>query len=485
MRAATLKLPPVSGTIHHLPVYQPACLKRIMFQKITKKIVEEMDPEGLALIPMKSAYFSDHYKPLRLLIKMKKSFFSTREGYAPTSIRLTDILKDGQDLDFGLTNSSFANYSEDFSGTVKGKADVNVSNIESGIRVSGSTSNSLSVMEMRKQIIDVNKLLDVIGSRKVNREHSFMKQLMMDVVYVVSEVIETEKPCTVDWTFQAESKLSILLKILKVKSGFGMNLEKKLTFSAGTTIAYKVSELRISSEDIMELNWILSIRETMTVFTDQKGRIASSVDGLTKLSAEQRLPLLSMVLETLGSSENLPVLDAMLEQMHEGLQPDLQVLDLMEERSRASVEKMLDLLGIKKADPPGQPLTLTQDQNSIIQAVNFLIQSLSEIDPETLILLAHCVEAKIISKQRDLVKIIDEKWCLEQRCLLAEGAEDPEKTLIAQLTDEEMEITQRILDGYGFQMDRESSSVSRIDGRRQQSVLPLFAALSALCILSA
>ncbi|XP_072927496.1 gasdermin-A3-like [Hemitrygon akajei] len=455
-----------------------------MFREITKKIVKEMEPEGITLIPIESAYDSDRYKPLRLLIKKEKSIFSSRDKYRLTPFTLTDILKDGQDLKFGLTGSSLPSYSEDFSGSVSGNADVNVSNIESGIQVSGSTSNSLSVVEMRKQRIDENKLLDVIGSRKVNREHSFMKQLMMDVVYVVSEVIETEKPCTVDWTFQAESKLSILFNILKLQSGFSMNSERKLTFSARTTIAYKVTELRISSEDTMELNWCWLSR-SMTVATDQKGRIASSVDGLTKLSAEQRLPLLSMVLETLGSSENLPVLDAMLEQMHEGLQPDLQVLDLMEERSRASVEKMLDLLGIKKADPPGQPLTLTQDQNSIIQAVNFLIQSLNEIDPETLILLAYCVEAKIISKQRDLVKIIDDEWCLEQRCLLAEGAEDPEKTLIAQLTEEEMEITQRILDGYGFQMDRESSSVSRIDGRRQQSVLPLFAALSALCILSA
>ncbi|XP_059812368.1 uncharacterized protein LOC132384826 [Hypanus sabinus] len=454
-----------------------------MFRKTTKKIVEEMDPEG-TLIPIESAYNSDRYKPLRLLIKMKKSFFSSRNKYRATPFTLRDILKDGQDLKFGLTGSSLPSYSEDFSGSVSGNADVNVSNIESGIQVSGSTSNSVSVVEMRKQIIDVNKLLGVIGSRKVNREHSFMKQLMADVVYVVSEVIETEKSCTVDWTSEAESKLGIRFNILSVKSGFGINLEKKLTFSAGTTIAYNVSELRISSEDTMELNWCW-LQKCLTAETDKKGTIASSVDGLTKLSAEQRLLFLKVVLETLSSSENLPVLDAMLEQMHEGLQPDLQVLDQMEERSRASVEKMLDLLGIKKADPPGQPLTLTQDQNSIIQAVNFLIQSLSEMDPETLILLAHCVEAKIISKQRDLVTIIDEKWCLEQRCLLAEGAEDPEKTLIAQLTDEEMEITQRILDGYGFQMDRKSSSVSRIDGRRQQSVLPLFAALSALCILSA
>ncbi|XP_072105057.1 gasdermin-E-like [Mobula birostris] len=458
-----------------------------MFRDTTKKIVEEMDPGGKTLIPVESPFFSDHFKPLYFLSKPKKPFFPGRDKYKSKLITLTDILKDGQDLDFGLTSSSLASYLGKQSSSVSGEADVKVCNTEPGIGVSGNTSDSISVMEMRKRKIDISKLLDVIGSRKVNREHSFVKQNVSDDVYIVSEVIETEKTCTVNGTAHIASGLSAFFHILKVKTGFSKYSEQKITFPAGTTIAYRVSKLRITSDDTIEFGWHCELRSCAVSVTDEKFTIASSVDGLTKLSAEQRLSLLNMVLDILGSSENLPVLDAMLDQMREGLQPDLQMLDAMEGRSRASVEKVLNLLGIKKADPPGQPLTLTQDQNSIIQAVSFLIQSLSEIDPETLILLAYCVEAKIISKQRDLVRIIDDKRNLKPRfgCLPVEAVEDPEKTLIAQLTDEEFEITQQILDGYGFQMDRESSSVSAIDGRRQKSILPLFAALFALCILSA
>ncbi|XP_051894505.1 uncharacterized protein LOC127582903 [Pristis pectinata] len=459
-----------------------------MFQSTTKKIVKEIDPYGSTLIPLASPYHSQHCKPLHLLIKKKKSLFSRQDRYVPTSFKLTDILMDGQDLDFGLSSSSFACYSEEFSSSASGEVNVDAGNIESGAHASGSASRSMSAVEMKKQIISENILLDVIGNRKVNREHNFMKQLMDNIVYIVSGVIETEKPCTVNRTSKAESGVKILTKLLKVESGLSASREKKLTFPAGTTIAYKVSELMITLNDTLELNFGVMLRNALSgLFHNQKETIAASIGELKKLSADKRLLLLNVILENLCNNENLPVLDEMLDQMCEGLQPDLQVLDLLEESSRVCVEKMLDLLGIKKADPPGQPLTLTQDQERIIEAVNILIQSLNEMEPENFVLLATSVKAKIIPKQLELAKIIDDKWSQGPRLQIQQTCdmEDPEKTLIAQLTDEEFEITQQMLEESGFQMNRENSSVSRVEGREHRDVLPLFTTLCALSALSA
>ncbi|XP_055512913.1 uncharacterized protein LOC129710163 [Leucoraja erinacea] len=203
---------------------------------------------------------------------------------------------------------------------------------------------------------------------------------------------------------------------------------------------------------------------------------------------------LNVILEILGHGDSLTVLDEMLDQILDDLQPDLQVLDQMEEDNRACVEKMLDLLGIKREDPPGEPLALTPESRAIIRATNILIQSLSEMDPETLILLASSVKAEIISKQLKLAIIIDDTWSGAPRYVdLAvkedseEVKEDPEavkedseEVLITQLTDEEFEITQHLLEEFGFQLDRGSASALPIENRKLGDVLPLYAALYAL-----
>ncbi|XP_032890896.1 uncharacterized protein LOC116981861 [Amblyraja radiata] len=191
---------------------------------------------------------------------------------------------------------------------------------------------------------------------------------------------------------------------------------------------------------------------------------------------------LNVILEILGHSDRLAVLDEMLDPIMDDLQPDFQVLDQAEEDNRACVEKMLDLLGIKKEDAPGETLALTPESEGIIRAINTLIQSLSEMDPKTLILLASSVKAEIISKQLKLVTIIDDRWSgtPQYQCDPLEVKEDLEKVLITQFTDEEFEITQHLLEEFGFQLDRESASVLRIMNRKQGDVLALYAALYAL-----
>ncbi|XP_069762981.1 gasdermin-A2-like [Narcine bancroftii] len=459
-----------------------------MFQRATKKIVSEIDPDGFTLIPATSSYHSQHCKPLNLLIKKEKNtWFSKFCKYVPTAFTLTDILLDGQDLDFGLSSCSFANFSQSSSSSVSGEIGVNVGTVDPGISASGSLSDSISNVEMKKKTISEPTLLLVTKDRKVNKEHNFVKRLMHGTIYMISEVIEVEKPCTVNNTTKGESAVKILMKFLKAESGVSISREEKLTVPAGTTIAYKVSELMINQNDTLELIYDVESRSSICeVPHDKKVPIITSLGPLTKLSADKKLLFLNTILEILGNNDDLPVLEEMLDQMCEGFQPDLQVLDEMEENKRERVEKVLDLLGIKKADPPGQPLTFTPDQEGTIRAVTVFIQSLCEMDPETLILLATSTAAKIIFTLLNLVKVIHDRWSLEPRLQSDQMADvqNLEKILISHLTDENFEITQQMLEEFGIQLNREDASISCNTCYKEENILSLFTALYTLIALN-
>uniref|UniRef100_UPI00398E5A52 uncharacterized protein n=1 Tax=Pristiophorus japonicus TaxID=55135 RepID=UPI00398E5A52 len=278
----------------------------------------------------------------------------------------------------------------------------------------------------------------------------------------------------------------------QAKLGFGINVEKELSIPAGTTIAYKVLELNITEDDTLDfgVKFILSPAHSSLGL---RATIATSLVELTKLSKDVSLQFLNAILENLIRSDNLPVLETMLDQMCEGPQPDLQVLDLMEDENKACVEKMLGLLGIQKADLPGQALNLTPHQDGVIKATNILIESLSELNPDTLILLATSVEMKIISTQLKLVERIEERMFPSDRTQenqLTDEQETGEKqeteeTLVLQLTDEEFEITQHLFEEFGFHLQRENASNSHIvDKRKQKKLLHVFAALYVLSALN-
>uniref|UniRef100_UPI00398F2361 pejvakin-like n=1 Tax=Pristiophorus japonicus TaxID=55135 RepID=UPI00398F2361 len=335
-----------------------------MFPEATRKIVKEIDHDGYTLIPLTSLYHSDSYKPLYLVRKKKSIFKKTR--YLPTSITVPDILKEGPDLDFGLQSSGLSCYTERFIFSVSGSVGASACVAEAGLGASGSVSNTISALHMIKGTISEERLLQVANTRKVDRGHNFVKQLHNDTVYIISEVVETDKPCSLKRSSSAAGSLSL-------------DMEEELSIPAGTTIAYKVLELGIMHDGTLGIHYKVMFggRPPTSSSSSPKAGIATSLVELTKLSKDVSLQFLNAILENLVQSDNLPVLETMLDQMCEGLQPDLQVLDLMEDQNRVCVEKMLGLLGIQKADPPGQALTLTPHQDGVMKALNILIESLS------------------------------------------------------------------------------------------------------------
>ncbi|XP_043530593.1 uncharacterized protein LOC122539664 [Chiloscyllium plagiosum] len=227
----------------------------------------------------------------------------------------------------------------------------------------------------------------------------------------------------------------------------------------------------------------------LTFLSAQKAEIDKSLAELTKLPKDKRLLFHNTFLEILGSSDNLPDIETMFDQMCESLQPDLQILDLMEDKDAARVEKLLDLLGIRKADPPGQSLTFTPGQNEVIKTVAILIQSLNELNPDILPDLAASVKMKIIPTLLKLLEKIEKRYFNPFPIRLVDEAGNMQKpeetleTLALQLTDSELLTSQKILKEFGVDLKRAKSTITHHCDNGQKAML--FHIFSSLYILSA
>ncbi|GCB77139.1 hypothetical protein scyTo_0016647, partial [Scyliorhinus torazame] len=269
------------------------------------------------------------------------------------------------------------------------------------------------------------------------------------------------------------------------EGGFNASTEESLTYHAGTTVAFRVLKLRIDGDSLDVYHKTRSLIESTSSPKNQ-------LTGLAQLSEGTRLIFLQTFLEILSSCDDLPDLELMLYQMHEGLQPDLQALHQMEDKNRASIERLLDLLGIRKADPSGQPLTLSPQQNGIIETVATLIQSLNVLHPDTAIQLATSIEMKILPIQLKLMAKIEER-CLKSKDFInqldpvanVQETEESLETLVLQLTDKEFEVTQEILEDFGFLLKRETASISYdIDSDLQNLFCHIFVALYILSTIA-
>lgn len=63
-----------------------------MFEKATKKLVQQIDPKG-ALIPASSLNDSKKLQPLAVVQKIQKSWFWQQTKYKPTEFKINDLLE--------------------------------------------------------------------------------------------------------------------------------------------------------------------------------------------------------------------------------------------------------------------------------------------------------------------------------------------------------------------------------------------------------
>ncbi|XP_038635613.1 uncharacterized protein LOC119954462 isoform X2 [Scyliorhinus canicula] len=452
----------------------PSQMSGSMFRNAAQNIAKELDPYG-RLIPAAILCDAEKYKPLHLVKIEKGFFFFTKDKYFPTPVTLADILTDGKDLDLELQSFPLGRYGKDAEISSSAGVAVNVANVDARAELGGNVSDTMTTVGLKKQAINEFNLYRAAQNSKVDRTHSFLRTLSDDAIYVIFEVVETVGECYLKKNAGARLKLKVPIKFIQAEGGFNASKKEESTFPAGTTVAFRVLKLQLVGDSL-----------------ESTSSPENQLTGLAKLSNGTRLIFLQTFLEILGSCDDLPDLELMLYQMHEGLQPDLQALNRMEDKNRASIERLLDLLGIRKADPSGQSLTLTPQQNGMIKTVAILFQSLNVLHPDTVTQLATSIEMKILPIQLKLMAKIEER-CLTSRNFIkqldraanVQETEESLETLVLQLTDKEFEVTHDILEDFGFLLKRETASISYdIDSDLQDLFYHIFVALYILSTIA-
>ncbi|XP_056618547.1 gasdermin Eb [Triplophysa dalaica] len=391
-----------------------------MFAKSTKNLLSEIDPEG-CLVPVSRLNDSDSLVPLGLVIKRNRYWFWQKPKYLPSDFKLSDVLV-GDPINPVVVETDFMS----FDGKVVDKKSGSVgADIGPGsITVGGAGSSKLqsSFGNLKKQEVDVQKLLQDSKARVLDLQHSLVQQTrekQREVLAVVKERIITTQPCTVTeelqrdgsctgmFGFNQKIKVSVNDKgkdIADYDANISLNIPPK------TIIAYGVIELEVSNTGHFELCLLGNVQGGFEVDAPVKVKQAVPVGAspgktrsklqkdleelqgqfkvLSKLPANTRSSLFQQICVLLENRSAISVLENALEVLCDGTQLDFSKLD-----QASALRPTLEL--VQKAAGKGPTQTtpsgpLQQNPNTVLTATHLLISSLEEMNDSTLLVLKAC-----------------------------------------------------------------------------------------------
>uniref|UniRef100_A0A8C7X4Q9 Gasdermin Eb n=1 Tax=Oryzias sinensis TaxID=183150 RepID=A0A8C7X4Q9_9TELE len=291
-----------------------------MFALATKNFVDEVDKKGL-LIPVSSLNHDIHL--LTVVVKHNQFWFWKKPNYVPTDFTLNDVLT-GDNPIKAVTETNFLKYSGTFSDTTQASVNAELSN--AGVRsVTGKGSSTLksSFGDLKKEEVELQKLLDDLKDRALDMSHVLIRQTMKKHKTVLGIVKERILTTTLSSVVEEEERSGQCAGSL---SFFG-SLSKKLDsledhFHLLTALpASKRSSLLQEISELMQSPLAIS-----TLQNAVRGKIRN-VNYYTVTLACKRASYVHQ-----------------LDQMHVDQKPDLSESGLAESHQK-NIKAVLDLLG--------------------------------------------------------------------------------------------------------------------------------------------
>ncbi|XP_038125417.1 gasdermin Eb [Cyprinodon tularosa] len=225
-----------------------------MFATATKNFVEEVDDGGL-LIPV--SHLNDSIAVLTVVVKRKRFWFWQKPKYLPTDFTLNDLLTGDTPITPVVLETDFIKYSGTFGDNIEGN--VNAKLVKANVSIGGKDSSKLqsSFGSLKKEEVEVQKLLRDSKDRVVDMSHSLIQQIkekQKQVLCIVKERIVTTQPCSVIEEVQQGGQCggSLSPKISKVALMENGKLSKDsnvtMEIPTHTTIAYSLIELEIKQD---------------------------------------------------------------------------------------------------------------------------------------------------------------------------------------------------------------------------------------------
>ncbi|XP_044237363.1 pejvakin isoform X1 [Ursus arctos] len=246
-----------------------------MFAAATKSFVKQVG-DGGRLVPVPSLSEADKYQPLSLVVKKKRCFLFPRYKFTSTPFTLKDILLGdreisaatqwilqctelfwwNKELEFflGISSYQLLNYEDKSDVSLYGRRGNHIVN-DVGINVTGSDSVAVkaSFGVVTKHEVEVSTLLKEITTRKINFDHSLIRQTRSSrkaVLCVVMESIRTTRQCSLSVHAGIRGE-AMRFHFMDEQNPKGR--DKAIVFPAHTTIAFSVFELFIYLDGAFDL----------------------------------------------------------------------------------------------------------------------------------------------------------------------------------------------------------------------------------------
>lgn len=397
-----------------------------MFSKATANFVRQIDPEG-SLIPVSRLNDSHKLGLMALVVKRNPMWFWQKPKYQPTYFTLDDLLQGDEVLSPGVFETEFLTYKGTFGDELYGKLDTEAGSVHAMLEGRGSSKLQSFFGKLKKEELDVRKLLYDSSNRLVNMQHKLVQQLKKrdDILVVVKERILTTSSCTVTLTkkekctFQGVLGLASLLgspvKVcVKNTNELDKGSDVSLEIPSDTVIAYSILELEIKKDGHYDIclqpdgtggfeadsNELSSpshdslnvvdgklnggnVREEVPQSAMQNGSREMDLSPLAELSESTQCVLFKGLQETLRDRTALSYLQCVLEDLCCGETPDKADCDELSENQRKLVSAILDRLGVDSPTEASQC-----DDPAQLNAAHLLVSAMGELPDETLTILS-------------------------------------------------------------------------------------------------
>ncbi|XP_064589770.1 gasdermin-A3-like isoform X1 [Zonotrichia leucophrys gambelii] len=482
-----------------------------MFKKVTKFIVNQMDP-CKELDPVESIVHNEHFRPLCLLIKKKKSnrIFHRAPYYQRTGFTLDDVLLPGED---GTSTESLHQESSQFTLTK-----VSADQVDGGLSIAfdpasvelkggASLSKGFSVKPQKKSISQ--QYLEALKrERKINMDHSFIRQLQRTGIrlYVVTETLEASEEAVYEESTKADG--GFMAKFYATLSAKGTRESNQgIVIPKGCTLAFRTIPLHIR-DGAWDLGYIsiedygLPVSQGGSV--GKLGVMGGEVEIRCHIFSELSPDLLLIILNTIKAvmrDENLLqelsqkvseafLTDTIYKYRYIHTTPPQQPLpsnpDILFPCSPQMEEVLEENYGyeLKTESPDLKELFSTLQQSprhrllQLAEGITYVLDALQELTEDQLLLLLESLERKIVSQQLNLVVHLLKPNLLSEN--LWPYFVDP--GLLSFPRKEDQMLTIALVELSGVQLQENGSAIPR--NKPFEAVAALLVALYTLHLLS-
>ncbi|XP_073342240.1 gasdermin Eb [Pagrus major] len=407
-----------------------------MFATATRNFVEEVDHGGL-LIPVSS--LNDSICLLTVVVKRKRFWCWQKPKYIPTDFHLNDILTGDTPIKPGIIETDFIKFNGTYGENIKGNVEANFTHTSVTLEGKDSSKLQSSFGSLKKEEVDVQKLLRDSKDRLLDMSHSLVQQTKEKAKQsfgIVKERIVTTQPCSVIEDVQQGAQCGGGLsacgpKTLKVslKENGSLTKDSNVTMEIPihTTIAYALIELEIKHDG----HYVLCLMSDTNGGFEVDGPVwkrrvdvsGSSMDKsenshlrqelerlsdhfqlLSALPVTTKSSLLQNITKVMEDRSAVSSLQSVLDQMCLGKTPALGDVATTGSQKQ-NIQAILDLL-----EQSGQAESAQAGQStSVLTALHLITSAMDEMTNDCLAVLGLCCSLSVLPDLELLVQCVSGK----------------------------------------------------------------------------